>query len=142
MKKIQKTTAKKISKKPIKKVVKSAPVVAKPAPMPAPVIALVQKIPDFKIRPLADRILIKEDTESKEQKTASGIIIPVSAQEEKGGRRGVVVTIGVGRVEEGKVIPISVKIGDKVLFQWGDKIQVDNEEYYIVKESEILAVIK
>ena len=97
---------------------------------------------DFKIRPLADRILVKEDTESKEKKTASGIIIPISAQEDKGGKRGKVVSVGQGRNEEGKIIPVSVKIGDTVLFQWGDKVQLDNEEYYIVKESEVLAIIK
>ena len=50
--------------------------------------------------------------------------------------------VGPGRMEEGKVIPVSVEIGDNVLFQWGDKIKIDDEEYYIVKESEILAVLK
>jgi chaperonin GroES len=103
---------------------------------------VIAKQPDFKIRPLADRVLIKEDTESKEQKTVSGIIIPISAQEEKAGKRGVVVTVGIGKMEDGKLTPVSVKIGDKVLFQWGDKVNVDNEEYYLVRESEILAIIK
>lgn len=125
MKKIQKKPQQTSAKKPTKKPVQSAP-----------------KIPDFKIKPLADRVLIKEDNESKEQKTASGIIIPISAQEDKGGKRGKVVAVGVGRIEEGKVMPVSVKVGDNVLFQWGDKIKVDEEEYYIVKESEILAIIK
>ncbi|MDP3962481.1 MAG: co-chaperone GroES [bacterium] len=97
---------------------------------------------EFKVKPLADRVLIKEDSESKEEKTASGIIIPVSAQEDKGGKRGKVVAVGEGRTEEGRLLPVSVRVGDIVLFQWGDKIKVDNEEYYIVKESEILAVIK
>lgn len=101
-----------------------------------------KKAPDFKVRPLSDRILIKEDIESKEQKTASGIIIPISAQEDKGGKSGKVVAVGLGRYEEGRTVPVSVHVGDTVLFQWGDKIKVDNEEYYIVKESEILAIIK
>jgi len=95
-----------------------------------------------KVKPLADRVLIKEDTLSKEKKTASGIIIPISAQEDKGSKRGEVVAVGQGRIEEGKLIEVSVKTGDIVLFQWGDKIIVDGEEYYIVKESEILATIK
>lgn len=95
-----------------------------------------------KIKPLQDRVLIKEDTESKEKKTASGIIIPVTVNEDKGGKRGEVVAIGTGHHEDGKLIPISVKVGDEVLFQWGDKIKIDDEEYYIVKESEILAIIK
>ena len=120
---------KKIQKKPAKKPIR-------------PIASATTKIPDFKIKPLADRVLIKEDTENKEQKTASGIIIPSSAQEDKGGKRGKVVAVGVGRVEEGKLTPVLVKVGDNVLFQWGDKIKVDEEEYYIVKESEILAIIK
>lgn len=96
---------------------------------------------DFKVKPLADRVLIKEDNESKEEKTASGIIIPISAQEEKAGKRGKIVAVGEGKVEDGKLMPVSVRVGDTVLFQWGDKIKVDDQEYYIVRESEILAVI-
>ncbi len=95
-----------------------------------------------KIKPLADRILIKEDTDTKEKKTSSGIIIPVTVNEDKGSKRGTVVAAGPGRTEEGKTIAPSVKAGDKVLFQWGDKVKIDDEEYYIVRESEILAVIK
>lgn len=95
-----------------------------------------------KIRPLADRILIKEDDDSKEKKTSAGIIIPVTVNEDKAGKRGVVVAVGPGRIEEGKTIALSVKVGDKVLFQWGDKISLNDEEYYIVRESEILAIIK
>ncbi len=95
-----------------------------------------------KIKPLQDRVLIKEDTSSKEKKTSSGIIIPVSAQEDKGSKSGEIVAVGTGRYEDGKIIPISVKVGETVLFQWGDKVRIGDEEYYIVKESEILAVIK
>ena len=95
-----------------------------------------------KIKPLQDRVLIKEDIESKEKKTSSGIIIPVTVDEDKGGKRGLVVAVGPGRTDDGKLIKPSVSVGDKVLFQWGDKIKVDDEEYYIVRESEILAVIK
>ena len=102
----------------------------------------VQKQPDFKVRPLQDRVLIKEDTESREQKTASGIIIPITAQEDKSSKRGEIIAVGNGKVEEGLIVPMSVKVGDRVLFQWGDKIKVDDEEYYVVRESEILAVIK
>ncbi len=94
------------------------------------------------ISPLADRILLKEDISNKENKTASGIIIPVTVSEDKGGKRGKVVAIGEGKYEDGKLIPVSVKVGDEVLFQWGDRVKVDGEEYYIVKESELLAVIK
>ena len=95
-----------------------------------------------KVKPLENRVIIREDTESKEKKTSSGIIIPVTVTEDKGGKRGEVVAVGPGRMEEGKLIPVAVKVGDKVLFQWGDKILVEGEEYYIVRESEILAIIK
>lgn len=95
-----------------------------------------------KIKPLADRVLIKEDTESKEKKTSSGIIIPVTVNEDKGSKRGEVVAVGPGRVEDGELIKPSVKEGDTVLFQWRDKVRVGEEDYYLVRESEILAIIK
>ena len=94
-----------------------------------------------KIKPLQDRVLIKEDDESKEKKTSSGIIIPITVNEDKGSKKGQIVAMGPGHYEEGKLIPINLKLGDQVLFQWGDKIKVEDQEYYLVKESEILAVI-
>lgn len=93
-----------------------------------------------KIKPLADRVLISEHDDDKEKKTSSGIIIP-SGTEDKNGKRGTVMAVGPGRVEDGDIVQLSVKVGDKVIFQWGDKINIDDEEYYIVKESEILAII-
>jgi chaperonin GroES len=95
-----------------------------------------------KIKPLHDRVLIREHADTQEKKTSSGIIIPVTVNEEKNGRRGEVLAVGGGRSENGKTIPMSVKVGDKVLFQWGDKITLDGEDYFLVKDSEILAVIK
>ncbi|MCX6715726.1 MAG: co-chaperone GroES [Candidatus Taylorbacteria bacterium] len=94
-----------------------------------------------KIHPLQDRILIKEDTEHNEKKTSSGIIIPVTVNEDKGSKRGEVVSVGPGKIEDGKLVKPSVSVGDTVLFQWGDKIKIDDDEYYLVRESEILAVI-
>lgn len=95
-----------------------------------------------KIKPLADRVVIREDGESREKKTSSGIIIPVGVNEDKAGKRGVVVAVGPGRIEDGKKVEVSVKAGDKVLFQWGDKVEIEGEGFYVVRESEILAVIK
>jgi chaperonin GroES len=95
-----------------------------------------------KIKPLADRVLIKEDIESKEKKTSSGIIIPLTVNEDKGSKRGEVVAVGPGRVEDGELIKPSVAAGDTVLFQWGDKVRIGEEDYYLVRESEILAIIK
>ena len=95
-----------------------------------------------KVYPLQDRILIREDSGGKEKKTSSGIIIPIAVSDDKNSKKGEVVAIGPGKTENGKTIHVSVKIGDHVLFQWGDKIKVGDEEYYVVRESEILAIIK
>ncbi|MDE1975217.1 MAG: co-chaperone GroES [Patescibacteria group bacterium] len=96
-----------------------------------------------KIKPLADHVLVKEDAESKEKKTLGGIIIPVTVNEDKGAKTGEVMAVGPGRTEEGELVKPSVKYGDKVLFkEWGgSKIKLDDEEYYIISESDILAII-
>jgi chaperonin GroES len=95
------------------------------------------------VQPLGDRILIKEETaEGAERTTKSGIIIPLSVKEDKGAKRGEVVAVGAGKYEDGKMIPVTVKVGETVLFSWGDKLTIDGEEYYIVRESEVMAVVK
>lgn len=95
-----------------------------------------------KIKPLQDRILIREHVDDKEKKTSSGIIIPSTAHGDKNGKSGEVVAVGPGRLEDGKLVAVSLKVGDKVMFQWGDMVSIDGEEYYLVRESEVLAVIK
>lgn len=95
-----------------------------------------------KITPLGDRVLIKEEsTKNEETTTKHGIIIPVTVSDDKGSKKGEVVAVGDGKYEDGKLVPVTVKKGDTVLFQWGDKVKIDGTEYYIVRESEILAVI-
>jgi len=98
---------------------------------------------DLKITPLGDRVLIKPfESDTQEKKSAMGIIIPVNAEENKADR-GTAVAVGEGRIDnDGKLIPMKVKIGDKVMFQWGDKIKIDEEEYFVVSESSILAILK
>jgi chaperonin GroES len=72
----------------------------------------------------------------------SGIILPDTADREKTDR-GVVIATGEGKKnDDGKIISMQVKAGDKVLFQWGDKVEIDDEEYYIVGEANILAILK
>lgn len=97
------------------------------------------------IKPLGDRVLLKElSKEEKETTTASGIIIPETVSKEtKGAKKAKVVAVGPGGWDEDgeKRIPLSVKKGDVVLFTWGDELEVDDEEYYIVSESSILAII-
>ncbi|MDO8564541.1 MAG: co-chaperone GroES [bacterium] len=94
------------------------------------------------VRPLGDKVLVREDLRQGETKTASGIIIPESVDSDRGAKKGEVVAVGPGRFDDGKLVPMHVKIGDKVLFQWGDKLTIDGVEYEMVAESSILAVIK
>lgn len=94
------------------------------------------------IVPLADRVLLQEITQEEGGETASGIIIPETVEADKGAKRGKVLSVGPGRYEDGKRIPPSVKVGDEVLFQWGDKFTMGGDEYYIVSESSIMAVVK
>lgn len=93
------------------------------------------------IRPLGDRVLVRE-LKAGGEKSISGIIIPETVSEDRGAKKGEVVAVGPGKYEDGKVIPMSVKVGDKVLFQWGDKLTIDGEEYEMIPESGILAIIK
>lgn len=94
-----------------------------------------------KIAPIGDRVLVREALGDVQEKTISGIIIPATADKDSGSKRGKVVAVGAGHYDDGKLVPVSVKAGDTVLFQWGEKIVVDGEEYLLVRESDILAVI-
>ncbi len=94
-----------------------------------------------KVTPLADRILVKrlEEVES----TKGGIIIPDTAKEKP--QQGKVIALGTGKTgKEGKKVPFSVKKGDKIIFASyaGTEITVDNEEYLIMKEEDVLGVIQ
>ncbi len=95
----------------------------------------------MKFRPLHDRVLLKRV--DQEEKTAGGIIIPDTAQEKP--MEGEVVATGPGaRGEDGKLHPLDVKAGDRVLFgKWsGTEVKIDGEEYLILKESDIMGVIE
>ena len=95
----------------------------------------------MKFKPLHDRVLI-EVLDSSE-KTAGGIIIPDSAQEKP--QEGKVVAIGGGaKTEDGKIIPMDVKVGDKVLFgkYAGQTVKVDGEELLVMREDDIMAIIE
>ncbi len=92
------------------------------------------------IEPLADRVLIQEE-DVKQSKTDSGIYIPDTVKEDRGSKRGKVIAVGKGRYDDGVLIAPQVKAGDRVLFQWGDQIKFDDKEYFIVRESEIIAII-
>ena len=95
----------------------------------------------FKVKPLGDRVLVRE-LKNTGEKSFSGIIIPETVSEDRGSKKGEVVAVGAGKFDDGVLVPMSVKVGDKVLFQWGDKLTVDGVEYEMVAESGILAIIK
>ena len=92
-------------------------------------------------RPLHDRVLVRRVEE--ETKTAGGIIIPDTAKEKP--QEGEVIAVGSGtRSEDGKLTPLDVKAGDRILFgKWsGTEVKVDGEELLIMKESDILGIIE
>jgi len=94
----------------------------------------------MKIRPLQDRVIVRRI--ESEQKTAGGIIIPDTAQEKP--QEGEIVAVGSGaRDENGKVIKLDVKKGDRVLFgKWsGTEVKVEGEELLIMKESDIMGLL-
>lgn len=93
------------------------------------------------IRPLYDRIVVKRLTEM-EEKTTGGLIIPDSAKEKP--QEGEVVAVGKGkRLEDGKVVPLDVQVGDKILFgkYSGSDIKLDGQEYMIMREDEVLGIL-
>jgi chaperonin GroES len=94
----------------------------------------------MKFRPLHDRILIQRVEE--EQKTAGGIIIPDTAKEKP--QEGRVVAVGNGRVtDDGKLIPLEVSVGDRILFgkYSGSEITLDGKEHLIIRQDDVLAIL-
>ncbi len=95
----------------------------------------------MKFKPLRDRVLVKYSEEA--EKTAGGLYIPDTAKEKP--QKGEIVAVGPGRVtDDGKLQPISVKVGDVVLFDKysGSKVTMDDVEYLIVREEDILGIVE
>ena len=93
------------------------------------------------IRPLYDRIVVKR-VDEQDEKTAGGLIIPDTAKEKP--QQGEVVAVGQGkRTEDGKIIALDVKAGDRILFgkYSGSEIKIDGNEYLIMREDEVLGVL-
>lgn len=94
----------------------------------------------LKIRPLADRVIVKP-SETSESKTSGGIIIPDTAKEKP--QEGEIEAVGPGRTDDnGKIIPMNVNVGDKVLYSkyGGTEIKYEGETYLIMSETDVLAV--
>ena len=95
----------------------------------------------MKIRPLQDRVIVRRLEE--EEKTKGGIIIPDTAKEKP--QEGKVIAVGKGKMtEDGKLIPLDVKVGDRILFgkYSGTEIKIEGEEHLIMREEDILGVIE
>jgi chaperonin GroES len=98
-------------------------------------------IESMKVRPLHDRILVKREEEGEEK--VGGIIIPDTAKEKP--QRGKVVAVGNGKVaDDGKRIALDVKSGDRILFgkYSGSEVKIDGDEYLILREEDVLAILE
>jgi chaperonin GroES len=96
---------------------------------------------NFKIKPLGDRVIVK--AKEAEETTKGGIILPDTAKEKP--IEGTIVAVGAGKVtEEGKLVAMSVKVGDIVLYgkYSGTEIKIDGEEYLIMRESDVYGIVK
>ena len=95
----------------------------------------------MRVRPLQDRVIVRR-IEEQEQRSSGGIIIPDTAKEKP--QEGKVVAVGPGKKEDGKVLSLDVKAGDRVLFgkYAGTEIKLDGEEHLILREEDILGVIE
>ncbi len=94
----------------------------------------------MKLKPLGDRVVIKQL--EAEEKTKSGIVLPGNAQEKP--QEAEVIAVGPGGIIEGKEVTMQVKVGDKVIYSKyaGTEIKIDNEEFIIVKQNDILAIVE
>ena len=95
----------------------------------------------MKIRPLHDRVIVK--CEDEERKSPGGIVIPDTAAEKP--IRGKIIAVGKGKIlEDGKVRPLDVKVGDKILFgkYGGTEVKVDGEDLLVMREEDVMAVIE
>lgn len=92
------------------------------------------------LRPLGDRVII--EPAAKEEKTASGIVLPDTAKEKP--QEGIIVAVGTGRLEDGKRVPLDVSEGQKVIYSKyaGTEVKYGEKEYLILKENDILAIIE
>ncbi|CAM3911861.1 MULTISPECIES: co-chaperone GroES [Alicyclobacillus] len=92
------------------------------------------------VKPLADRVVVRPL--SREEKTASGIVLPDTAKEKP--QEGEVIAVGPGRFEDGKRVELEVKVGDRVIYSKyaGTEVKIDNDELLILRESDILAIVE
>lgn len=94
----------------------------------------------MKLKPLGDRVVIKQL--EAEETTKSGIVLPTQSKEKP--QQAEIIAVGPGATVDGKIVPMQVNVGDNVIYSKyaGTEIKIDNEEYIIVKESDILAIVE
>ena len=92
-----------------------------------------------KVNPLADRVVVRALEETEQMR--GGLYIPDTAKEKP--QQGEIIAVGPGKYEDGKKVPMEVKVGDKVLYgkYSGTEVTIDNEQYLILRESDVLAII-
>ena len=92
-----------------------------------------------KVSPLADRVVVRALEETEQMR--GGLYIPDTAKEKP--QQGEIIAVGPGKFEDGKKVPMEVKVGDKVLYgkYSGTEVTLDNEQYLILRESDVLAII-
>ena len=92
-----------------------------------------------KVSPLADRVVVKALEEAEQMR--GGLYIPDTAKEKP--QQGEIVAVGPGKYEDGKLVPMTVKVGDKVLYgkYSGTEVTIDGEQYLILRESDVLAIV-
>lgn len=92
------------------------------------------------LKPLADRVVVRPL--EREEKTASGIVLPDTAKEKP--QEGEIVAVGPGRYEDGQRVALDVKVGDRVIYSKyaGTEVKVNNEDVLVLRESDILAIIE
>jgi chaperonin GroES len=94
---------------------------------------------DIKVKPLADRVVVKALEEAEQMR--GGLYIPDTAKEKP--QQGEVVAVGSGRVEDGKTVPMELKVGDKILYgkYSGTEVTIEDQPYLILRESDVLAIV-
>ena len=94
---------------------------------------------DIKVKPLADRVVVKAIEDAEQMR--GGLYIPDTAKEKP--QQGEVVAVGPGRVEDGKRVDMELKVGDKVLYgkYSGTEVTIDDQQYLILRESDVLAIV-
>lgn len=128
-----------MAKKKAKSVKKASPrKVAKAASKP-----VNNSAPKAPIQPLSDRVLVRRE-DMPDKKSAAGIVLPDTAQKEKS-KMGIVLAVGPGRFsDEGEMIPMTIVVGDRVIFNagWDNEVSMEDErEHFLVRETDILAIL-